>query len=127
MARRKSAYRGFHWETDTLTPNIKKLPLKLERAIVAAIEYHATRAEAYARSNAPWTDRTTNARNGLFAVTEHEPFKAHRIILSHSVPYGIWLEIRWSGKYQIILPTIDRTGRDVMDTIGKFLATSIKM
>jgi len=30
------------------------------------------------------------------------------------MPYGIWLEVRNSGAYAIILPTIRTKGREVM-------------
>jgi hypothetical protein len=50
------------------------------------------------------------------------PLKEYRILLSHSVNYGIWLEIRWQGKYAIIIPTLQRYGKATMDTIGKALA-----
>lgn len=60
---------------------------------------------AYAKKNAPWTDRTGNARAGL-----HTDLNVGQnyveLVVAHSVPYGIWLEVRWSGKYAIIGPTI---------------------
>jgi len=80
--------------------------------------FHATKAQEYARSNAPWTDRTSNARNGLFAVSRPS-HPTYRIIVGHRVPYGIWLEVRWSGRYAIIRPTIDHQGPEVMKTLGK--------
>jgi len=64
------------------------------------------RAESYARQNAPWTDRTGNARNGLRVAHEKTPMVVHRLITYHSMPYGIWLEVRWSGRYAIIGPTM---------------------
>lgn len=118
---------GFKWKTDTLTGPVKQFPLKLERAIVAAIEFHATRAEGDLRRNAPWTDRSSNARGGLFTATEHVPYRAHRIILSHTVPYGIWLEIRHSGKYAVILPTTQTTGRAVMASLGGLFSKIIEL
>lgn len=97
---------------------LKTFNARMDRAIFAAMKFHATRATAYARSNAPWTDRTSNARNGLFATASRE-HPVYRITLAHSVPYGIWLEVRWSGRYAIIRPTIDRTGPEVMATISQ--------
>lgn len=89
------------------------LPLRLDRGLTAIMERGAGQVESHARSNAPWTDRTSNARNGLMA----RPYKVegkHGIVLFHSVPYGIWLEIANSGTYAIILPTIEVKGPDVM-------------
>jgi hypothetical protein len=36
------------------------------------------------------------------------------IVLSHGVPYGIWLEVRFSGKYAIVTPAIPYWGPKVM-------------
>lgn len=81
--------------------------------------YHATRAVAYARQNARWTDRTGNARNGLFARVNRSSMGKYELVLGHSVPYGLWLEVRWSGRYAIIKPTLDATGRELMTTMGR--------
>ena len=60
--------------------------------------------ETFANQNAPWTDRTTDARQGLSG----EPFAENGIVgasIVHSVPYGIWLENRFERRYAIIGPT----------------------
>lgn len=90
---------------------------RMDRAIYAATKFHATSAVSYARQNAPWTDRTSNARNGLFARAERE-YPKYRIIVGHGVPYGIYLESRWSGRYAIIRPTIDKVGPEYMKTVS---------
>lgn len=68
------------------------------------------------RANAPWKDHTANARNGLTARPQSQPGK-HVIILSHSMPYGIWLEVRWSGKYGIIPESVRTGGQEVMQML----------
>lgn len=105
---------------DTLRPGLAAFPAKLDAAIGAVMEYQSANVQDYARSNASWTDRTPNARNGLFAKA-YRRGKAHGIVLYHSVPYGIWLEVRWGGKYRIIVPTIQVQGRAVMQMISKVL------
>jgi len=111
---------GFHWKSDTLRPGVKGFPDRMNRAIIAATEYGATRGEAYMKREARWRDQTGNARNGLFTATEHTP-RRHRIIHAHSVPYGIWLEVRWSGRYQIIVPALRQTGQDVMRVLSRLV------
>lgn len=108
---------GITWEDRALLNNLKTFNARADRAITAAMKFHATRATAYARTNAPWTDRTTNARNGLFATAQKQP-PVYRIVVGHTVPYGIWLETRWSGRYAIIRPTIDHEGPQVMRTVS---------
>jgi hypothetical protein len=102
---------------------------KLSAGLNALMEYEARNCEADMRSNAPWEDQTGNARNGLFA----KRFGSSRgggernargqflsagdtfgIVLYHSVPYGIFLETKWSGRYAVILPTVAKHGPSVM-------------
>lgn len=73
----------------------------------------APEVENYMKSNAPWNDQTGNARNGLFARAYSEGDETG-IVLGHSVDYGIWLEVRWSGRYAIIEPAIAAMGPAVM-------------
>lgn len=76
--------------------------------------------ENYMRNNAPWTDRTGNARNGLLARAFRDGDEVG-IDLFHSVPYGIWLEVKQSGQYAIIQPTIDHMGPIVMARYERLL------
>jgi hypothetical protein len=69
---------------------------------------------------APWTDRTGNARQSLFAVVG-KPAEAGNAVepideladdivalyLSHGMEYGKWLELCNSGKYAVIMPTLE--------------------
>ena len=111
---------AFTWDPSQLEARLKTFDAKVERAIAGAVTMHASRAQSYARQNAPWTDRTSNARNGLFAKAEKRG-RSYRITIGHSVPYGVWLEVRFSGRYAIIRPTIDHEGPAVMRTITGLL------
>lgn len=111
---------SFTWKSDTLRPGTKAFPVRLDRAITAATEYTATHGEAAMKRNASWTDQTGNARNGLFGQAEHSP-TLHRVIFGHAVPYGIWLEVRFAGRYAIILPTLKAEGQNIMRLLGKLI------
>jgi hypothetical protein len=118
MARRS----GFSWDEDTFTVRLRRYDREVDEMIGQVIDFQATRAEAYAKTNAPWSDRTTNARNGLFARGAHTygrwPRKSsHTVVLAHTVPYGVWLEVRWNGRYSIIEPTLRVIGRDTMSMV----------
>lgn len=113
---------GFNFAADTLSPALAVIDDAADRFITATMGYHTPRAEAYAKTNAPWTDQTTNARNGIFAVMEKDR-PNYRIIVGHAVPYGIWLEVRYAGRYAILEPTVRHEGQEVMKTIAAgFLA-----
>lgn len=104
-----------------LLRNLREGPQKVQKASTAIANRMAPQVANYAKLNAPWTDRTGNARNGLSA----QPFSEGDtvgIVLYHSVSYGIWLEVRWGGRYAIINPTIDAMGPRVMSEYNNLLA-----
>lgn len=113
---------SFHITTDTLTPGLKEFPPKLDIAVARTVDYFAPNAESYMKQNAPWEDRTGNARNLLHATPFHEPPVQHGIVLAHGVPYGIWLEVRFEGRYSIIQPTIEAMGPEMMNTFAGLLS-----
>lgn len=107
-------------ESDTLTPSLKALPGEIDRILATTFRYYEPQVENYMKMNAPWTDQTGNARNGL-AARSGRTGKTHFIVAFHQVPYGIWLETRWSGKYSIIVPTIEAFGPQVMASLRGIL------
>lgn len=95
---------------------------RMMSALFALFNYESRGLEAYMRQNASWQDQTGNARNGLTA----RPFKTATnvgIDVFHTVPYGIWLEVRFSGRYAIIVPTIESQAPEVLaaakDLLGR--------
>lgn len=99
-----------------LNENLRRFPDKVDRAIRATMDYTGIESTGKMKENAPWTDRTTAARNGLHTVNNFAPPR-YELILSHTVPYGIWLEIANSGKYQIIMPTVRSQGQVLMNRL----------
>lgn len=69
-------------------------------------------ALAYAKANAPWADRTGEARSGLDVEVASE---GDEIILTlfHTVEYGKWLETIQAGSLAIILPTLEIYGPEI--------------
>lgn len=108
---------------------------KVERAAVAVMGFYAPKAETWMKHKAPWKDRTTNARNGLFAMPFHRGNTAG-IILAHSVDYGIYLELptkhskktylskaglEVKGAYPIIIPAMEHWGPRVMKKMTRLI------
>lgn len=94
---------------DGIGPRIGELEASLVEQTYAAMEHVAQEAEDYARSNAPWEDRTGDARAGLHADVESEG-GVITLTLSHDVDYGIFLELIENGKFAIIMPTLEIYG-----------------
>ena len=89
--------------------------------VLSAIEQVATyfeqALEGYAKQNAPWTDRTSNARQGLHSFSQALGRETVALYLAHGMDYGIYLETRFQGRYAIIWPTIEAH----LDEIGRML------
>lgn len=73
--------------------------------------------EAWMKTNASWIDRTAQARATLFA----RHWKEGSTIVIHFaqfMDYGIWLEIRWLGKYSILKSTLYFFSNEVRNRLG---------
>lgn len=103
---------GIVWKTppDQLARAIEQYGDKVLHAVAAVAQFVATKMQNAAKQNAPWTDRTGNARSGLFGTSEAE-FAKHvvTIYLSHGVliDYGVNLELNNGGRYAIIMRTME--------------------
>lgn len=107
--------------TGNLIPNLDRAPEKIHGAMSEITRFQTPRVEAYMRGNARWTDRTGNARNGLNAVPEISK-NLYAIECGHSMPYGIWLEVRWSGRYAIVDQTIQNQGNEMMALVSRIMS-----
>ena len=107
----------------TLARGLRNYPKYTRDRIAQRMENLAKEAERYMRRNAPWDDRTGAARKRLRAevTTSFEQWQRNRvdIVLSHGVSYGIWLEVRWNGKYAIVGPTLEVYGPKAMQSIER--------
>jgi hypothetical protein len=108
---------SIEWSGD-LTAKLNQFGPKVKRAMVTAAKFIEPQAEAHMKGNASWTDRTGNARNGLKAETVIET-NSVAILLYHQVPYGVYLETRWSGRYAIINPTIEVFAPQLVQLVGE--------
>lgn len=114
---------GFKWEVDP-TDVFPQMAEKYTQAVFQSgnrIAYErAEDMEQWAKEKAPWQDRTTDAREFLSATVE-ETGPIGTIVLSHGVPYGLWLEIAHQGNYAIIAPAIDYWAPIVMRDIQRMM------
>jgi hypothetical protein len=129
---------SFTFDASQIQRGLVQFDGRTHEYLLAISDYHAQRAQAEMRVNAPWTDRTGNARNGLFAT----PFgsrgtgvrgrsasgrftsggASYGIDLYHSVPYGIWLERAHAGRYAAIVPVLSSEGHKFMASVAAMFA-----
>lgn len=96
-----------------LSANLGSLAQRFIVALRGLGQMMAQRMRSWAQANAPWTDRTGDARQRLMTRVRMEGAKLV-IILFHQMTYGIWLEVKHNGRWAIIMKTIDRFYPEVM-------------
>lgn len=99
---------GFGWEWHNLT-QLMNQPEDFGAELLAMTNAHleelAQEIEDYAKENAPWTDRTGDARNMLHSIYR-QGRDVFEIDLAHGVQYGFFLENYNGGEFAIIQPTL---------------------
>ena len=100
---------GMRWDgTKEFEQGFERYMKRVHFAIQQVATYWAVVFESYAKEKAPWTDRTSNARQSLHAWTEDLSQDVVRLWLSHGMDYGLYLETKYAGQYAIIWPTIEQ-------------------
>ncbi len=91
----------------------------IEQAIENLLKSYAPTIETWMRDNAPWTDRTGDARQGLVTQVHRAVGNYVLVELAHSVDYGTYLEgwnpktnspMENAGQWSIIEPALDHFG-----------------
>jgi hypothetical protein len=99
---------NFTWRRrpEDLQSRIRQWADDVEKALYQAMQEIAQDAEAEMEEDAPWTDRTGDARRGLFTEVVQAQHEYIKLYLSHGtdVDYGKWLELRWGGRFAIVGP-----------------------
>lgn len=92
---------------DTLTGGIGNAEVRFSAALEEQVLETAIQALDYARVNAPWQDRTGDARAELDTDVSWE---GDEIVwtMYHGVDYGQWLETIKNGEFAIIMPTLEQ-------------------
>lgn len=112
---------GFSWSggspSTVLGAGLERYLEQIRQAVLDAAAEIAAELERDAQATAPWTDRTGNARKGLTGAVDVAGDLV-AIYLSHTVSYGVFLELARGGKYAVIMPTIERALPRVFERIA---------
>lgn len=96
--------------------NLTGMSARVNALIAGVVDYEAGESTRMMKEKAPWKDRTGNARATLEGTPAHKGY-VHTLTLHGGMPYQIWLETRWAGKYSIIAKSVLPVGRQVMETL----------
>lgn len=118
---------GIRWSTppSELATAVERYGDRVLTAVAAVAQYVATQMQNQAKADAPWTDRTGNARTGLFGTSEADfGAKVVTIYLSHgaTISYGVWLELAASGKWGVIMRTMESHYEPLMQMLREAFA-----
>lgn len=103
-----------------LAQNVGNYADRLLSAVLDLVTNFAAQVEAAAKQNAPWTDQTGNARQGLTARAFKDA-QAVTLMLFGTAEYQIWLEVKNEGRFAIILPTLESFYGRIMAAIERLI------
>ncbi len=118
---------GIRWSTppSELATAVERYGDRVLVAVAAVAQRVATEMQNQAKADAPWTDRTGNARTGIFGTSEAD-FAAHvvTIYLSHgaTIDYGVFLELSHSGSHAVIMRVMQSHYEPLMQMLREIFA-----
>lgn len=87
----------------------------------------ATKMERWAKENAPWTDRTGQARQRLTGQAYWEDKNIVVAAIAHQVDYGIWLELAHQRKYAILEKALEEHRGEIEEAVKTLLERYAKI
>lgn len=111
---------GVSIDTNDLEKGLVELDQKVSAALGMYADTAALKLQNYARDKASWVDRTGAARQRLTGEAE-EVEEGYKLVLSHGVDYGIWLELANEKNYAILDPTIKAMSPEILRGFSQLL------
>lgn len=96
------------YDTGRFIRDCTQYRVRFQVAILTLAEVAATKMEAYAKNNRPWTDRTGNARQKLAGDAAWVTRDKIMIVVAHHMSYGYWLELAHQRKYKILEESVEK-------------------
>jgi len=126
----------FTWEPgatlDNMVDGLIAQTNSKREAVFATLKGLEPQVEAWMKANAPWTDRTGAARSSLAGFAQdiaHNNmvlwFLYGRQPNRMAVPYAIYLESRWAGRYSVIAPGVDHFFPIVMSAVRRVMGQGV--
>lgn len=119
------------WNAEELVSNLKKLDRaftsKEYGGLLMLMQTAASKMESWAKQNAPWTDRTGQARQRLTGQAYWENSNIVVAAIAHQVDYGIWLELAHQRKYAILEKALEEHKGEIEDAVRTLLERYAKI
>jgi hypothetical protein len=113
---------SFRWiaPPSVIVEGLQTYEARLKAAVFSLAEYFAAVMESWMKANAPWTDRTGNARAGLRAIAI-QTATAVVIYVFGTVNYQIYLELANQGRFAILLSTLEAHYGQIMAALRRLV------
>lgn len=95
----------FYWVEPPNGALYREYIARVKSAMLVRAQLFSAEMRRSAQVNRRWIDRTGHARARLMAKAQWEGTKLV-FYLFHQMFYGIFLELRFQGRYRILMPTL---------------------
>ena len=109
------------WDPSQFVQSCEQYRNKFLVSVLLVCEIASTNMEAYAKTNAIWTDRTGNARQKLKGEAAWVSKDQIMIAVSHHMDYGFWLELAHGRKYKILEQSIEDNVEELYRALRRLL------
>lgn len=118
------------WDASEVLGELSNLNRKLTSnqygGLQMLMQTAASKMEAWAKENAPWTDRTGAARQRLHGEAYWENPQIVVAAVMHQVDYGIFLELAHQRRYAILERTLEEHKDEIQDAVAVLLRRYLK-
>ena len=109
------------WDMKEFEESITFIQTRFQTSILILCEVAAAKMEEYAKDEAIWIDRTSNARQKLIGQAYYVTMDQVQIALSHQMDYGIWLELAHGRDYAILETAIEENIDELLNSIKRLI------
>lgn len=109
------------WDASEFIDSCIQFRNKFEASVLILCQISAMKMEEYAKNEAPWTDRTGNARQNLKGQAEWISSDKIMIAVSHHMYYGYWLELAHDREYAILEESIEQNVEELYRALRRLL------
>ena len=102
--------KGSVYGVDEVVKNLEKTLVQVKDAAGTAVQITAAQAVVYAKQNAPWTDRSGDARRSIHMESSDNGMGAY---VGIGMFYGKYLETNYGGRYRIVDPAVFSYGKNM--------------
>ena len=109
------------WDMKEFEESITFIQTRFQTSILILCEVAAAKMEEYAKDEAIWIDRTSNARQKITGQAYYVTMDQVQIAVSHQMDYGIWLELAHGRDYAILETAIEENIDELLNSIKRLI------